>query len=458
MSGTERPSTLDQFGGRLRVIPGEVTGPLRDWRNRTNAVLLIIFLALPWVRINGLQAILLDIPGRRFEIFGTLFLAHDAPLVFFLMMLAVFSLVLVTALWGRVWCGWACPQTVFIDGVYRKIEIWIEGNYIERRRLHARGLDAEKFFKLSAKWFAYFVVSSLFAHSFIAYFLDSRRLLEMMQGPPGDNWSYFLIVSCVTGFLMFNFGWFREQFCLIMCPYGRFQSVLMDQHTVAVMYDEKRSSDCIDCGRCVQVCPTGIDIRKGIQMECISCTACIDACNVIMKKVKKPEGLIRHKRISDGPPNWFRPRITACLIFIAVLTGALIFSLKGRESYSAVILRAKDTPFQIMTDGMVLNHFKAHLVNQSHESKLLKIELPEEELVRGVKIIKGQVDGEIAPGASTTTHFFLSFPRALLNERGEVSLKVLLKEGEAIEKIMELTGVGPAHSSGTSSANPPIDR
>lgn len=443
---------MDQFGGRLRVIPGEVRGPLRDWRNRTNAVLLIFFLALPWLRINGLQAVLLDIPARRFELFGTLFLSHDAPLVFFLLMLVLLVLVLITALWGRVWCGWACPQTVFIDGVYRRLEIWIEGNYIERRRLHARSLDAEKLVKLAAKWFAYFVVSSIFAHSFIAYFLDSRHLLQMMQRPPTENWTYFLLVSSVTGFLMFNFGWFREQFCLIMCPYGRFQSVLMDQNTVTVMYDENRSGDCIDCGRCVQVCPTGIDIRKGIQMECISCTACIDACNVIMRKVHKPEGLIRHKAIAKQSARGLRPRIAAYLACIVALFGMLAVSLSQRESYSAVVLRAKDTPFQIMGDGRILNHFKAHLVNQSLDTRTLQIALPAAEVARGVQLTQAQAESEIVGGGSVEKHFFLSFPHGLLDTRGEISLKVLVREAGGEGRQIEVTGVGPAYSAGSSAS------
>lgn len=443
MAISERPNTLDPFGSRLRVIPGEVRGPLKRWRSRVYFVLLLVFLALPWIRIGGRQALLLDIPARRFEMFGGLFLAHDAPLLFLIMMLAMLLIVLVTALWGRVWCGWACPQTVFIEAVYRRIEIWIEGNYIERRRLHARPMDVDKFRKVATKWLLFLVVSSVFAHSFIAYFVDSRRLLEMMQASPGENWVYFLMVSCVTALLAFNFGWFREQFCLVMCPYGRFQSVLMDSQSVTVAYDEKRDLDCVKCNRCVQVCPTGINIRHGLQMECIGCTACIDACNEIMTKVKKPQGLIRYKRAAEKALSVWRPRISAYLAMIVVLVGILIASLSGRQGHSITVLRAKDVPFQILSDGRVMNHFKAHFVNQERNSQKFEILLPQDLQERGVALVQGGTAWGVPAGGSLNAPFFLTFPTEILEGRGEAKLRVQVREAGGTESEIPLTVVGP---------------
>lgn len=444
------------------MIPAEVTGPLRTWRMRVHLVLLLILITLPWIKINGLQAVLLDIPGRRFELFGVLFLSHDAPLLFFVFMLLVLALALVTALWGRVWCGWACPQTVFIDAVYRRIEIWVEGNYIERRKLQAQPMNFEKTRKIVLKWFLFFVVSSLVSHSVIAYFAGSSRLLAMIQGPPSDNWTYFLLVSTVTGLLLFNFGWFREQFCIIMCPYGRFQSVLMDQNSVAVMYDEKRgeprkgsnrfsskSGDCVSCNRCVQVCPTGIDIRNGIQLECISCTACIDACNAIMRKVSKPEGLIRHQRISAEPIRFFRLRIAAYSALAVILLSALSLSLASRQPFSMTVHRAKDIPYQVLQDGKVLNHFKAHFINQSLDGQEFQIALPLEEQELGVQLTQVQSSHSLSPGQSKEAHFFLVFPNSLFSENGEAKLKVLVRETKSSkDQVIDLTAVGP-YSSGS---------
>jgi len=462
LSATEGLSTLDQFGTRKRVIPAEVSGPLRVWRNRVYGVLLIIFLALPWIKINGLQALLLDIPGRRFEIFGVLFLSHDAPLLFFIMMLLVLALALVTAIWGRVWCGWACPQTVFIDGVYRRIEIWVEGNYLERRKLAAQPMDFTKARKLGLKWFLFFVFSSLFAHSLIAYFAGSTRLLAMMTGPPAENWGYFVLVSVVTAILLFNFGWFREQFCIIMCPYGRFQSVLMDQNTVTVMYDEKRGEprkgilntaelrgDCVSCNRCVQVCPTGIDIRNGIQMECIACTACIDACNVIMKKVNKPEGLIRHQRISGAEVSLARPRVLAYSFLAVLLIIGLSYTLAVRKPYSLAILRATDAPYQVLQDGKVMNHFKAHIMNQSTEDQEFEISLAPKEIQQGVQLTQAKALHPVGAGGSAQTHFFIIFPQSRLSPKGATDIQVLVRERKKTkDQIFEVKGIGP-YSSGS---------
>lgn len=450
-------STLDRFGARQRVIPAEVSGPLRTWRTRAHAILLLVFLLLPWLRINGLQAVWLDIPGRRFEIFGVLFLSHDAPLLFFIMILMVLALAFVTAVWGRVWCGWACPQTVFIDAVYRRIEIWVEGNYRERRKLHAQPLGPTKLLKVGLKWFLFFVVSSLIAHSFIAYFTGSVQLIEMLQGSPSENWGYFLTVTLVTTGLLFNFGWFREQFCIVVCPYGRFQSVLMDQNTVTVMYDEKRGEprkgilnpanlrgDCVSCNRCVEVCPTGIDIRNGLQMECIGCTACIDACNVIMKKVNKPEGLIRHMPVSGQKAEKLRPRLVGYAVLGLLATLSLGYSLLSREAYSVTILRATDMPYQILNEEKIVNHFKVRFMNQSLQPQSFAVSLAKETINDGVQLTQGKALEEVKAGASAETHLFVIFPKNALNAAGKKKLHFEVREASTERRqVMQVTAVGP---------------
>ncbi|MGZ3723721.1 MAG: cytochrome c oxidase accessory protein CcoG [Bdellovibrionales bacterium] len=450
-------ATLDEFGGRKFVVPAEVKGPFRTLRNRVNAVLLFIFLAMPWIKINGLQALLLDIPHRHFEIFGRLFLAHDAPLIFLILGFLALILAFVTAVWGRVWCGWACPQTVFIDGLYRKIEIWAEGDYLARRKLRSADLSFQKMRKVTLKWVLFFAVSSAIAHSFIAYFTGSDQLLQMMRGSPSENWTYFLIISAVTALLMFNFGWFREQFCLVMCPYGRFQSVLMDAESVTVAYDEKRgeprkglaaagakSGDCVSCNRCVQVCPTGIDIRKGIQMECIACTACIDACNEIMSKVHKAPDLIAYRSMSGSTYRIARPR-ALILLGLAIACGlALVLALAQRSAYAVNLLRASDSPYQVLPEGKVLNHFKLHIMNQSQNQEEFEIQLPAELAAQGITLTQNSPTTVVNSGESSEAHFFLIFPRKILTPLGDLQFEITFTEqrSHSIGK-KSVTVVGP---------------
>lgn len=457
LSASDHLSNLDQFGSRQYIYPAEVSGRFRDLRNRVYAVLLIVFLALPWIKINGLQAVLIDIPNRRFELFGMLFLAHDTPLLFFLLALAVLAIALSTAVWGRLWCGWACPQTVFIDAVYRRIEIWIEGDYIARRKL---AKDPMSFYKLriyATKWFAYFVVSSLFAHSFIAYFTGSDNLLQMIRHNPNENWSYFVIVTFVTALLLFDFGWFREQFCIIMCPYGRFQSVLMDPQSLVVGYNATRGEprkssdvakeqwgDCVSCNRCVQVCPTGIDIRNGLQMECVACTACIDACDEIMAKVKKPQGLISYQGTLNLKESFLRPRVMAYSLLMHLLASLFAYNLITREPFHITVLRAKDTPYQVLPEDKVLNHFKAHLLNQSRQEAEFTIGLPKEALTQGLTLTQAQATHRLQSGETKEVHFFIVFPKNLLNSKGETSINVKFSDSQSgLIELRKVNGVGP---------------
>lgn len=458
---TERLGTLDEYGSRRFVIPAEVRGLFRRQRTIVYSVLLVIFLVLPWLKINGLQAVLLDIPGRRFEIFGQLFLAHDAPLLFLIFAALAMALAFVTAVWGRVWCGWACPQTVFIEGLYRKLEVMIQGNYIERRKLMKQPMNLRKFRLGFTKWFVFFVVSSIIAHSFIAYFTGSDALIEMMQNPPKDNWSYFLMVSGMTGLLLFNFGWFREQFCAIMCPYGRFQSVLMDDHSLAILYDTKRGEPrrqhppqpgakvgaCVSCNRCVEVCPAGIDIRKGVQMECIACTACIDACDEIMVKTNQPTRLIGYQSVDGKGAKVWRPRTAIYFIIASLCVAGLAFDFSTHATFSATMMRGKDIPFQVLPDGSVTNHLRTHIFNQSHSDQKFAIRLDANEISRGIKLTIGQPEIQVPSGSSLDVHFFVTFPKEVTVDTGSARLPLHIQELiTGIEESKEITIIGPART------------
>lgn len=465
MLDPDRLMSLNENGDRVAIIPAEVQGPWRSRRNWVQVILIFVFLILPWTKINGLQTIFLDIPHRKFTFFGLTLWAHDAPLVFFLLLAATLGLAFVTSIWGRVWCGWACPQTVFIDGVFRRIEYWIEGNYIERRKLLTDPWTFRTFLKKTTKWILFFLVSSAIAHSFVAYFTGSQELLGMIEGGPNSSWTYFVIISVVSLILLFDFGWFREQFCIIMCPYGRIQSLLMDQNSLAVIYDEKRgeprkgkalpnqkSGDCVSCNRCVQVCPTACDIRKGVQLECIACTACIDACDDIMTKLKKPTGLIRYGSASGDKNKLTSARSLIYLGIILVACVVLIYNLAFRKDADILLLRGSDRPYEkVQNEDKILNHFKLHIKNQSRYAMSLDLKISEDSLQKGIRLVMPPTLPELAENQDATLHVFVEFPTRLTEQLGQLSIpltsRTTLKDVNKEEvQVLSLKLIGPQKS------------
>ncbi len=439
---TSRLTTVDAEGRRLWVYPSDVSGRYRTRRNWTSAGLLLFFLALPWLRIGGHQALLLDFASGRFSIFGLRFWSHDAPMLLFVLGGAAVTLAFVTSVWGRVWCGWACPQTVFVDSVFRRIERWIEGNSLVRKRRDAGPMTGEKLFKKTLKWSCYVAISLVLSHSFLAYFIGTEALARMMAHPPTANPGSFLAMAGITAAVLFDFGWLREQFCTLICPYGRFQSVLMDERSLAIVYDKTRP-DCIDCGRCVQVCPTGIDIRNGLQLECVACTACADACDAVMTKIKKPTGLVRYasgwggKRLGNyaRPAGWF-----AALL---LLTSALAFTMSRREPVEMTLIRAVGSPFQevVRQDQTreIVNHFHLDLLNQSFEPARLETitEADSDPSLPKIQIVSAALPLELAPGEARRVDLFIRFPLSRL-EGGRAKIRLAL-----LTKIQEVPLVGP---------------
>lgn len=454
-------TSVDENGDRLYLIPAEVRGFFRKHRTWSQCVLLVIFLLLPWTSINGHQTILIDIPKREFALFGILFRSHDAPLLFFVLGTLTLGLAFVTSIWGRVWCGWACPQTVFIDAVFRRIEQWVEGSYIERRRLREAPLSWNKFSKVSLKWFLFFGASSLIAHSFMAYFVGAVNLMHMVQNSPFQNPTYFILVISFTALVLFDFAWFREQFCVIMCPYGRIQSVLLDSKSMAVVYDEKRGEprkgsatkdkvgDCVSCNRCVQVCPTGIDIRNGLQMECIACTACIDACDEIMEKVKKPRGLIRYDTLDGSKINLKKPRSLIYMAAIIFLVAGLSYAIGTRESAHFTVLRGAGLPYSYVKNNeqeLILNQFRIHIQNQSGKEALYKLRLNTELLQKGVEFSVAENPLPLQPGDSREWYFFVRIPPALFTDSDKIKTTIEIQDigpENSLNSTRELILVGP---------------
>lgn len=429
------------------IHPTEVRGKFRKWRKRLGALLGLFFLVLPWIRVNGNQAFLFDIPGRKFSIFGFLFWGHDVPLLLFAAGGFILGVTLITSVFGRVWCGWACPQTIFIDFVFREIEKWIEGDAVSRRRLDLEPLTFDGFLKKSIKWTAFGVVASVISHSLLAYFVGTERLFSMVTDSPVHHPVTFILMIGILGFVLFNFGWFRERFCTHVCPYGRFQTVLLDEKSWTVAYDSRRgekrkgsvrtgepNGDCIDCGKCIAVCPTGIDIRNGLQLECISCTACMDACDSVMQKLRRPEGLIRYE--PSLPSNLyhrmgvslFRTRPLIYLSALLALGFSLFLVLQRREPLDFVVIRAVGSPYEVIrNDGEfseIVNHFNIDLHNLTFDAREIQIELLDP--VKGTRFITSEFPSVIQGGEQRRLSAFLEFPKNIL-EYGKANVKLRLK-------------------------------
>jgi len=372
-------SSLASDGQRNFVHPADVKGRFTTSRNIVFAILIAAYILMPWVQIAGHPAVFLDITARRFYLFGASFNAQDTFLLFFLVSGLGFALFVATAVFGRVWCGYACPQTVFLEGVFRRIERWIEGPRNKRMRRNDGPLNFDKFWRKTLKHILFIFLSAAVAHIFISYFVSLPELWGMMHGSPLDHSSAFIWVFVLTSIMYFNFAWFREQMCLIICPYGRLQSVMTDRDTIIIGYDEERgeprgkknseaTGDCVECGRCTAVCPTGIDIRNGLQLDCIGCAACVDACDEIMVKLKRSPGLIRYdsqRGLGGEKRTFWRPRL-GLYAFLAVLglVVAFFFGIRSHKVFEANLLRLGDTPYLIEDDGRVQNLFEIHVVNK----------------------------------------------------------------------------------------------
>ena len=386
------------------------------------------------------------------------------------------GLLFITSVWGRVWCGWACPQTIGIDGIFRWIETLVEGNYIARKKLQAAPFDKEKIRKKAIKWFLFFFISALVSHTFYAYFTGAGRLVSMALGSPSENLTTFYIVNATTLIILFNFGWFKEQLCTFICPYGRLQSVLMDEGSLVVAYDENRgeprkgrnrssgaesprrllsgeTGDCINCYKCVVVCPTGIDIRHGIQMECIACTSCIDACDEVMRVTKKPKGLIRYESENGlkGEKTIFWKMKTSIYFGLTMLSflGLFLYVI-NRSELDITVLRAHENPYQVLSiseeETLIANHFTLNLKNQSSQEMKVDIIRTGEMENSEIEIIAPTLPEIVPPGEAIKNHIFIKFSKSILGKKGSRYFKLqIMAKSESVTKeyIKEISLVGP---------------
>ncbi len=379
--------TVDDSGKRNFIFPKKPKGKLYNYRTYVSWFLLAIMILAPFIKINGNQFLLFNVIERKFHIFGFPFWPQDFHLLVISLLLSVVFIILFTVVFGRIFCGWMCPQTIFMEMVFRKVEYLIEGDRTKQIKLEKQAWNAEKIRKRILKWTSFFIISFIISNVFLAYIIGSDEVLQYITQGLLANLSTLVNLLIFTLVFYFIFAWFREQVCIIVCPYGRLQGVLLDDKSINVAYDFVRGEgnhgrkklrkdenreelghgDCIDCDQCVQVCPTGIDIRNGTQLECINCTACIDACDDIMDRIGFDRGLIRYASEDDiekGEKFKFTPRLMAYSTILTILVGVLLAMIFLRNDVEATILRLPGQTFQ-STESTIKNVYTVKLINKT---------------------------------------------------------------------------------------------
>jgi cytochrome c oxidase accessory protein FixG len=442
-------STLNQDGTRHYIRPKLAHGRFLTRRRVVGFALIALFILLPRLRIDGRPALLLDLVSREIHIFGAAFYPSDGLALALLGITIVAGVFLVTALFGRVWCGWGCPQTVYLELVYRPIERLLEGS---------RGQRASRLRRV-IKWIAFAGISFALSNVFLAYFVGTDRLEQWVFGSPLDHPIGFSVVLGVSALMLFDFGWFREQMCIVTCPYGRLQSVLLDRQSLIVGYDAGRGEprtkakkrltvlnaphgDCVDCSACVSVCPTGIDIRNGLQMECIGCAQCIDACDSVMDKLARKRGLIRYTsqdELAGLPRRLLRARTIVYPAIFALAAAALGFVVTGRAGTDIVIARTQGPAFVELADGKVSSAARIKLENHEDVERRYHLRIVDSTDAT----LRSPPTWTVGAKKSLEVPLFVDVPRgSFIDGKRRVYLGVHDSSGS--ERVVTLTLLGPA--------------
>lgn len=421
-------ATVNEEGKRIWVYPKKPSGWFYNKRKLLSYFLLAFLFAAPHIKLHGEQLFMFNVIERKFVIFFKVFWPQDLYIFAIALVLGIVFVIFFTIIFGRLFCGWVCPQTIFMEMVFRRVEYWIEGDWTHQKRLTAQKWDKEKILKRGGKHVAFWFISFIISNTFLAYIIGSDELWKIQSDPIGQHWGGFVAIIIFTYVFYGVFAWLREQVCTTICPYGRLQGVLLDQNSMVVAYDHKRGEnrakfnkkedrsaqnlgDCIDCKQCVHVCPTGIDIRNGTQLECINCTACIDACDAIMDGVGMEPGLIRvvsEEGIKKGLPFQWTRRVKSYSVLLIALMGLLAVLLFTRKDIETTILRQRGSTFQMTDDKQVANIYELNLTNKTRndfnivlktdcancsiELVVKKLRLPKEKHVKERFVIKIPLD------------------------------------------------------------------
>ncbi|MFD2037093.1 cytochrome c oxidase accessory protein CcoG [Belliella marina] len=450
--------TVQDDGKRNWVYPKKVSGKFYRWRTYLSWVLLAILFAGPFIQVGGRPYMLFNIFERKFIIFGAAFWPQDTHLLIFLLLIFFVFIILFTAVFGRVFCGWACPQTLFMEMVFRKIEYWIEGDANQQRKLNAMPWDSEKIWKKGMKMLIFTFISLLISHTVMAYLIGVDQVKEIVSQPPSAHLSGFIGLMAFTGIFLFIFSWFREQACIVVCPYGRLQGVLLDANSINVTYDHVRGEprgmirknkieetpkgDCVDCSLCVQVCPTGIDIRNGVQMECVNCTACIDVCDEVMVKVDRPTGLIRYasdNSVLKQTHKLLTPRVKLYSFLLLVLVGAFVTLIATRDDLGATVTRFRGMTYQARDTGEISNLYEVSFINKTFDSQV--VELKAENPTYQVEVV-GDQNWTLEGQSKFNGRFFLVTDQKEVKTNQDYVVLLLLQNGKVIDKITT-SFVGP---------------
>jgi len=452
-------ATIDAEGKRVWLYPKKPSGRLYNYRKLLSYGFLALLLAGPWLRLNDLPLLLLNLPARKFIILGQIFWPQD----FFILLLASLTflvfIILFTVVYGRVFCGWVCPQTIFLEMVFRRIEYWLEGDAPQQKALDRSELNWNKLWRKTTKHALFVLISFIIANTFLAYIIGTDELVKIVTDSPTEHLGGLTAMVLFTGVFYAVFARFREQVCTIACPYGRLQGVLLDKDSLVVAYDYKRgeprekmrknqlrtAGDCIDCNQCVQVCPTGIDIRNGAQqMECTNCTACIDACNAIMNLVNLPEGLIRHaseNNIEKGTKFKLTGRVKALsgvlVLLLAILTGLLV----SRSNVQATVLRTPGQLFQKTSHGTITNLYNISVINKTNRPYPITLRVLEP--AQGQISLVGTNSLRLPAQGITEGVFFAELPRTAL-QRTNQKIRIGVFSGPKLIAEANTKFLGPA--------------
>ena len=455
--------TINEKGKRKFIFPKKPNGKFYNRRKLLSYVLLLLLLSSPFIKINGNQFLLFNVLDRRFNIFGMPFWPQDFYLVVVLMITGVVGLTLFTVAFGRVFCGWFCPQTIFMEMVFRRIEYWIDGDRGAQIKLDNQEWNAEKIRKRVLKWTVFFIISFVIANVFLAYLVGSDTLEAMIVEGPLSNVKTLIVLLIFTGIFYFVFSWFREQVCIIACPYGRLQGVLLDNKSIVVAYDYVRGEgengrakfkknedrtaqkfgDCIDCHQCVNVCPTGIDIRNGTQLECTNCTACMDECDLMMEKVNLKKGLIRFAsevEITKKEKFQLTTRMKGYIAVLAILTTIMVSMILLRTEVDTKILRLSGQLYE--EKGATISNVYTYRILNKTNTDLKNITFKLTNPKKGTLKLVGNKTLHVEKAAATTGTLFVEIPSVLL-ETDNTKINIEVHQGEKVIQTITTNFLGP---------------